>query len=223
MADITTLGAVIQKTLRPFSPAQLAVKSRVVSIPPTSPVIGDRYVVPSGATGVWTGLTNRIATFEGSWKYALPSAGWSTWLQDESLEVLFNGSVWILADTTGGGGGGPGEQTVYQADEALSALRVVRHSRLGFVVYARPPEVEARAPTGVTAAASNSGEDVALVRTGPIRDASWNWTPGLPILLGTDGVLTQSQPGGQPYLVVVGQALSADTMFVRITPALIVG
>lgn len=108
------------------------------------------------------------------------------------------------------------EAEEYIADEALSALRVVRAAGPGRVCYARPPELEARAPIGITSAGAASGETITLVSRGEMRDASWFWTPGAPLLLGANGTLTQTQPSGQPYLVVMGVAVSATAIVVRI-------
>lgn len=108
------------------------------------------------------------------------------------------------------------ESEQYVADESLSALRVVRAAGPGRVCYARPPELEARAPLGITNGAAASGEPITLISRGEMRDASWSWTPGETVLLGPNGTLTQAQPSGQPYLVVVAVAVSATAIVVRI-------
>jgi hypothetical protein len=104
---------------------------------------------------------------------------------------------------------------LYTADEALSALRVVRLAAAGHVVLARPPELQAQAPVGVTTAAAMMGGQVELRTHGEMQDASWSWTVG-PVLLSRDGVLTQSQPAGIGFLVVIGFATASDTLLVRI-------
>ncbi len=56
---------------------QLAVKSRVLSTPPASPVLGDRYIVPVAASGDWAGQAERIALYEsGAWQFFAPLKGW---------------------------------------------------------------------------------------------------------------------------------------------------
>jgi hypothetical protein len=116
-------------------------------------------------------------------------------------------------------GGGGGETTTFIANEALSALRVVRlvGSTEDQVRYARPPEVEAEAPLGITATAAASGEAVTVVRSGSITDASWSWTPGAPVLCGANGTLTQTQPA-LPYIVAVGIASTPTTIQLKISP-----
>ena len=56
---------------------QLSVKSRTLAAPPASPTATARYIVPAGASGVWTGQTGRIAAWqEGGWTFQAPLAGW---------------------------------------------------------------------------------------------------------------------------------------------------
>ena len=74
----------------------LAVISRVLSAPPALPADGDRYLVASSATGGWLGHSGHIAFREaGTWRFAIPKAGWRLWVVAESLFLLFNGTLWI--------------------------------------------------------------------------------------------------------------------------------
>lgn len=104
----------------------------------------------------------------------------------------------------------------YVADEPLSALRVVRAASAGRLRYARPGEVEALAPIGVTTAASTTGQRVQLATRGSVSDPSWHWTAGVPVLLGATGTLVQQQPVGQAVMLVIGVAIATDTIVVRI-------
>lgn len=110
----------------------------------------------------------------------------------------------------------------YMADESLSALRVVRLAEPGHVVIAHPADVESRAPIGVTYSAALAGSEVQVCPAGPITDASWSWVVGQPVLLGANGMLVQPHPTGQPVMVVMGMAVSADTIVVRIEPAIFI-
>lgn len=111
----------------------------------------------------------------------------------------------------------------YVAGEAVSALRAVRYdATTGRVVYARPPELEARLPLGITVTGVLAGEEVTVRSGGELTDGSWSWTAGEPILLGATGVLTQSQPALQAYLVVLGVAMTPTTIVINIEPALFV-
>jgi len=107
-------------------------------------------------------------------------------------------------------------QPQYIADEPLSALRVVRAASMGHVRYARPPEPEALAPLGLTSSAAMSGDTLTLINGGELQDPSFDWTVGQPVILGANGMLTQTQPVSQPFLVVIGLAVATDTIVVRI-------
>lgn len=43
---------------------QVDVISLTVTAPPASPVVGDRYIVPTGATGAWAGQAGKLARWE---------------------------------------------------------------------------------------------------------------------------------------------------------------
>ena len=73
----------------------LSVKSRTTIAPPGSPSEGDRYLVPSGATGIFAGHTNAIATFDdGGWAWLVPKAGWRAYVESEALFLIFDGAAW---------------------------------------------------------------------------------------------------------------------------------
>ena len=73
----------------------LSVKSRTTTAPPGTPVDGDRYLVPSGATGSFAGHVNAIATFDsGGWAWLTPKAGWRAYVESEGLFLVFDGVTW---------------------------------------------------------------------------------------------------------------------------------
>lgn len=75
---------------------QDSVKSRVLATPPTTSSKGDRYLIPSGASGVWSGKTNQIAHYNGSaWEYYVPETGWSVYVDNENKNYVFNGTAWV--------------------------------------------------------------------------------------------------------------------------------
>lgn len=76
----------------------LTVFNRTTTVPPVSPNEGDRYIVASGATGVWTGETNNIAVFIGTnWVFFTPAEGWRAYDQGANERLLFNGTSWTTA------------------------------------------------------------------------------------------------------------------------------
>ncbi len=77
---------------------QLAVISRNLGVPPVSPVIGNRYIVKTPASGAWVGQVNKIAVFTATgWEFLAPQAGWQAYVQSSSELVAFDGTVWATA------------------------------------------------------------------------------------------------------------------------------
>ena len=90
---------------------QLAVESRALTAPPSSPVDGARYIVKATATGAFAGKENQIAQFsDGGWLFYPPRTGWCAYVADESALVAYDGGAWISA----GGGSGSGSITSLQ-------------------------------------------------------------------------------------------------------------
>ncbi len=76
----------------------LAVNSRVLGAPPVSPVDGDRYLIPAGATGDWTTHPGQVVLrMEGAWRYLTPREGWQLWVSNEDALLTYDGSSWIAA------------------------------------------------------------------------------------------------------------------------------
>ena len=76
---------------------QLPVNSMTTVTPPSGPAIGDRYIIPSGATGAWAGHTNEIAQWDGTqWNFTLPSEGFAAYVDDQNNNYIFNGTAWAV-------------------------------------------------------------------------------------------------------------------------------
>jgi Protein of unknown function (DUF2793) len=82
---------------------QLSVISALLSIPPGSPVEGDRYIVASGAAGAWAGWDASIAQFSGgTWLRLIPQTGWLVWDAASSQFLVWTGSAWTGLDVAMG-------------------------------------------------------------------------------------------------------------------------
>jgi hypothetical protein len=72
--------------------------------PPGTPNAGDSYLVPSGATGAWSGQTNKIATWSGSaWTFYTPSTNDQTTVLtgvNAGKTYIYNGSAWVQTNIT---------------------------------------------------------------------------------------------------------------------------
>ncbi|WP_195161754.1 DUF2793 domain-containing protein [Mesorhizobium sp. NBSH29] len=80
---------------------QLSVKDRDLAAPPAA-ADGDRYIVATGASGAWTGQSNRIAGFQdGVWTFYPPLRGWLAFVADENVLLVWDGTAWTntLAET----------------------------------------------------------------------------------------------------------------------------
>ena len=84
-ANLKRLGAVVG----------LSVIDRDLTSPPASPANGDRYLIPVGATGVWSGKTGQIAVrIANSWEYHIPKSGWLCFIEDEEVLSAYKLSGW---------------------------------------------------------------------------------------------------------------------------------
>ena len=74
---------------------QLSVLDRIRTTPPASPADGDRYLVASGATGLWAGWDLNVAFWvDGVWMRLVPRPGWLVWVAAEQVFLVWNGTVW---------------------------------------------------------------------------------------------------------------------------------
>lgn len=87
------------RKLEAMSPLQAIDKD--LTAPPVSPADGDRYLVPSNATGDWSGRTFNVAlNINGVWHYLVPSPGWRCYVQDEGIDYVYtpgSPSGWVAA------------------------------------------------------------------------------------------------------------------------------
>ena len=100
----------INEAIKALSILQKPIISINLTTPPTSPNEDDFYIVPSGATGAWSGKTNKIAypavntlgAITG-WNFYEPFEGLHSWLIGTGL-VFFDGTDWQTIDIGLGGG-----------------------------------------------------------------------------------------------------------------------
>ena len=77
---------------------QLSVLSRAQTAPPANPVAGDRYILPSGATGAWAGFDDSLAHWEeNAWRIIPPNEGWVAWDQNGLALLVFSQGQWTEA------------------------------------------------------------------------------------------------------------------------------
>ena len=74
---------------------QLSVLTRNLTVPPATPSVGDRHIVPAGATGTWAGQAGKIALYAVTgWEFVTPLTGWTAQVMTEGQAAVFDGLVW---------------------------------------------------------------------------------------------------------------------------------
>ena len=82
---------------------QISVLDRDLAAPPGNPAEGARYIVATGATGLWAGWDGDVAFYaSGAWLRLPARTGWVVWVQDEARVVVRFGSVWTPLDAAMG-------------------------------------------------------------------------------------------------------------------------
>lgn len=103
---------------------QDSVKSKTVTSPPATNTKGDRYLIPTNATGAWSGKVDQIAHWNGSsWEFYVPETGWSVYVDNENKNYVFNGTAWVRSGEANQNiKAGNGLQGGGQADEVILAI-----------------------------------------------------------------------------------------------------
>jgi len=79
----------------------LGVIDRDLTSPPGLPNDGDSYIIPTSATGDWSGQENKVAVYRSSltaWEFYDPSANNANllaYVRDENRLVVWNGTDWL--------------------------------------------------------------------------------------------------------------------------------
>ena len=76
---------------------QESVLNRTHMSPSGGESTGDRYLVPAGASGAWSGEDDNIVEYNGAgWDSMTPTEGAACWIEDENLILVNNGSAWVV-------------------------------------------------------------------------------------------------------------------------------
>lgn len=107
------------------------------------------------------------------------------------------------------------------AGENLGGQRVVISSGSNNVLLADSTNLAHKnLIMGITLGAAMNGSAATIRTAGEMFESSWNWTPGVNIYLGANGLLTQIPPT-TGFLKVIGVALTATLIRVQIQPTII--
>lgn len=104
---------------------------------------------------------------------------------------------------------------------SISGHRMVMLDALERASYADASTLEhASRVVGVTIAAAAGGASVTIRTRGELDEPSFSFTAGLPLFLGSAGVLTQTPPSSG-FVLIVGFAITATKIFVAIQQPLL--
>ncbi len=68
---------------------------------PALPVVGQCWIVGTGATGSWAGHDGAIAAWtQGGWRFVAPAEGMSTWSIADGATVRRQGAAWVVGALT---------------------------------------------------------------------------------------------------------------------------
>lgn len=74
---------------------QGAVQSAGTVAPPAAPLVGQCWIVGSGATGAWAGQAGRLAGWTaGGWRFVDPADGMEVWDVSRAIPIAYRGGVW---------------------------------------------------------------------------------------------------------------------------------
>lgn len=83
---------------------QPIVESRTLATPPVSPLAGEAYIVPSGASGAWAGHANELAAYQsGAWTFHDPAGGWQVYVRADRTFYVFDAGAWTGLASLGSG------------------------------------------------------------------------------------------------------------------------
>lgn len=116
--------------------AQISLKSRSLSTPPSEFDDGDCYAVPVGAAGNWSGADGMLAiASNGGWAFVTPHDGWKAWIVDEFKRATCIDGQWILGMLAGAQNGaashfmiGESEYDILAGDDQTVGLAIPENS-----------------------------------------------------------------------------------------------
>lgn len=114
------------------------------------------------------------------------------------------------------GAGGDSVAIVRVAQNAIGGHRIVR-AVVGEVDIATAMDAaHGDDLLGITTHAAVQGAPVQVLTSGAITEPSWSWTPGEPLFLGENGLMTHTPPADPAFEVTVGFAETPTTVFLSI-------
>ncbi|TDX61917.1 lysophospholipase L1-like esterase [Methylosinus sp. sav-2] len=126
--ELRALGsAIASEILSRYQAPVTGVQSRTDATPPGSPSAGQRWIVPAGATGSWSGQAGKVAEWLGSaWAFTAPNAVFSAYVLDEAQLYGYDGTAWKIL--TGASLGFPTVAAMALVTTAAANIRAIVES-----------------------------------------------------------------------------------------------
>lgn len=112
------------------------------------------------------------------------------------------------------------ESTYTVNETVISAMKLVYSDDINSVKLADKAVYEKSKVLGITKNSATLGNAASIITYGPLSDASFTWTSGTPIYLGSSGALT-STPPSSGHLVFVGHSMGIGKIFIRVNEPII--
>jgi hypothetical protein len=145
-----------------------------------------------------------------------------TVVESERVDILAiaeQGPRGIQGEQGPPGGGGASSDLVFTAGTNLSGHRVVIASSDTEINYAdKDTPAHEFLVIGIIANAVSVGDSTTVTPEGIMIEPSWTWTPGNPIFLGNNGMMTQSAPTSG-FVLEIGVAISSQSIWIAIGQA----
>lgn len=171
--------------------AFLSVKDRTLLTPPGSPADGDRYLMPATGTllGLWSTFSNnRVVVYRNGWvQLAAPKEGWRTYIDNEDIPLLFNGTAWVETGAGSYNSFGKVGTSQYEAYYFANANTSVAMGTLALTanrLYAVPYTPHFRSAVAIDRIQCRFTVNAGNVRMGIYKDSATN--PGYPGTLVAD-------------------------------------
>ncbi|MEN2986727.1 DUF2793 domain-containing protein [Tistrella sp. BH-R2-4] len=216
--------------------AQMTVKNRTLTTPPSSPAEGDAHLISTGANGLWAWRDGQLAIWtSGGWRFIAPRDGWIVFIEAEQIFIARRGGAWVTA-TVVAHSHVPAEVTgldtalagkVAKAGDSITGrLDVAQKLIVGDTAATDGEGVVARHATAAAMSAHvNSGGEALLgLREAGTRRAALRWQAGTlklqtdgaaPLVLATQGSDRVAVPADRPAIGIgtnaPAQALHVST------------
>lgn len=118
--------------------------------------------------------------------------------------------------------GSGGALSLFEAAVPLSGHQGIALDANGKAIYASCDNLShVMKVAGISTGAAAAAAALSVQSKDTLEHAGWSWGAGDPILLGLNGALTNTLPGGAAFLQILGKALAPTRILVGIQPPII--